>query len=455
MEKIGVWVLLFFCLILGAVIRFNFLFQESLWPDEALYLFIARNLSSDWTSLTDISGNIFYHNPPLLMYLLSLLPHSDAAFFTVASRAVVILMGIGTIAITFFIGKKVYHPVVGVLAAGFLAVCPLSNWSSIRILTDIPVVFFIYLAVCMLVYDKKALFILFGLCAVLTKYTAFPVLFLPLFLRLKPRSRAFVYAGIFAMLVLFILVRDLFPLPADWLRSFYYYFQFPDIFQMFFEMEFFLGYFLIAFAFIGILFTIRDKNFSALFDWVVLFGLFRFFLPWMVFRISRYTLPLYPGLLILAAFGCYQTLRLTTRKWPVYAKWITLFFILAVSATLFFQSWKSLDIMKRTAETFVGYGQAGEFLKNQPGPHSVFTPSARQMKYYLPSFTIHDIDPGISPEQLISQLEQKKVRYLAVDLWSPHLPAWCRSYNYIQNGYVLIYRGQGVYIFTLDKWVQK
>ncbi len=180
LNKTGIWIILALCLILGAAIKLKFLFQGSLWPDEALYLYIARNLSADLTNLTDISGKIFYHNPPLLMYLLSLLPYNNAADFVTSARTLIVFMGIGTIAITYFIGKKIYNPVVGLIAAGFLAVCPLSNWTSIRILTDIPVVFFIYLSICMLAYDKKALFIFLAACAVLIKYSAFPVLFLPL-----------------------------------------------------------------------------------------------------------------------------------------------------------------------------------------------------------------------------------------------------------------------------------
>ena len=160
------------------------------------------------------------------------------------ARAVIICMGIGTIAVAYFIGKKTYHPIAGLIAAGFLAVCPLSNWTSVaEFLTDIPVVFFIYLSLCMLVYDKKAAFYLFGLCAVLTKYTAFPVLFLPLLMRLKIKTVMPIYAGLFVILLGFILVRGFFPSPEGWISSFYYYFQIPDIIQMVLETEFFHGIF--------------------------------------------------------------------------------------------------------------------------------------------------------------------------------------------------------------------
>ncbi len=451
LNKIGVWIILALCLLLGAAIKFNFLFQESLWPDEALYLYIARNLSADLTNLTDISGKIFYHNPPLLMYLLSLLPYNNAADFVTSARTLIVLMGIGIIAITYFIGKKIYHPLVGLIAAGFLAVCPLANWNGIRILTDIPVVFFIYLSICLLAYDKKAAFYFFGLCAVLTKYTAFPVLFLPLLMRLKPKTWAMGYAGLFFALLGFILSRNFFPSPPGWINSFYYYFQIPDMFHLFKETEFFLGYFLIVFTITGIIFTIREKKFSVLFHWVLLFALFRFFLPWVIFRLSRYTLPLYPGLLIFAAYGCYGSAQLLAAKWLKYSKCVILFFAVAIAGVLFFHATKSIDMMKQTSNMFVGFNEAGAFLKNQPGPHTVATASPRQMKYYNPGFDIYDIEVNVSPDELKTFVKDKGIHYLAIDLWSPHLPSWCRTFDFSQNGYVPIYGYKNVYLFKVLK----
>jgi 4-amino-4-deoxy-L-arabinose transferase-like glycosyltransferase len=451
LNKIGIGIILALCLILGAAIKLKFIFQGSLWPDEALYLFIARNLSSDLTNLTDISGKIFYHNPPLLMYLLSLLPQTNAADFATAARALIVLMGIGTIAITYFIGKKVYHPAVGLIAAAFLAVCPLTNWSSVRILTDIPVVFFIYLSICMLVYDKKAWFFIFGVCAVLTKYSAFPVLFLPLIMRLKPKTWAMGYAGLFVALLGFILTRSFLPPPPGWMNNFYNYFQIPNVIQLFKETEFFLGYFLIAFTIIGIILTIKEKKYSALFHWVVLFGLFRFFLPWVIFRISRYTLPLYPGLLIFAAYGCYSTAKNLALKWPKYSKMITLLFAVAISVVLFLHTTKSVNMMKQTSNMFVGFDKAAIFLKNQSQPHIIATASPRQMKYYDPGLEIYDINKNISPYDFKTFIKDKDIHYLAIDLWSPHLPTWFRTFDFPKNGYVPIYGYQKVYIFKVFK----
>lgn len=451
LKTIWIWTILAFCLILGAAIKFNFLLQESLWPDEALYLYIARNLSADLTNLTDISGKIFYHNPPLLMYLFSLLPYNNAADFVTSARTLIAFMGIGTIAITYFIGKKIYNPIAGLIAAGFLAVCPLTNWSSVRILNDIPVVFFIYLSICMLLYDKKAAFYFFGLCAVLTKYAAFPVLFLPLIMRLKPKAWAMGYAGLFVALLGFILSRSYLPSPPEWIKYFYYYFQIPNMLHMFKEAEFFLGYLLVPFIIIGIIFTVKDKKYSALFHWIVLFGLFRFFLPWVVFRVSRYTLPLYPGLLIFAAYGCYSTTKLLALKWPKYSRWVTLIFVAAILCVLFTHTTKSINMMKQTSNMFVGFDKAALFLKNQPQPHTVATASPRQMKYYEPDLKIHDINKNISPDDFKTFIKDKGIHYLAIDLWSPHLPIWIRTFDFSKNGYSLIYNHQNIFIFKVSK----
>ena len=293
-------------LLLGIALKIQFIFQGSLWPDEALYLYIARNLSSDLANFTDITGKIFYQSPPVLMYLLSFVEGFNFIEFDQAARAVVILMSAGTVLTTYFIGKKIYHPLVGIAAALFLTVCPLSNWTGVRILTDVPVVFFIYLSICMLLYEKKAAFYFFGVCAVLTKYSAFPVLFLPLFLKLKPRAWASIYLLSFVALFIFVMSKNWFPKPNGWVGYFYNFINIPNSLHMAKEIEYFLGYFIVTFILLGMAFTVKERKFSALFHWVCIFGICRIFLPWIVFRVSRYTLPLYPGLFIFAGYGCYR-----------------------------------------------------------------------------------------------------------------------------------------------------
>ena len=436
-------------LLVGAAIKLRFLLQESLWPDEALYLFIARNLASDLTNLTNASGGVFYKSPPLLMYMIAPFARMNFMDFDQAARAIVILMAVGTVLVTYFMGKKLYHPLVGLIAASFLAVCPLSNWTSVRILTDIPVVFFIYLAICMLVYEKKAAFYFFGLCALLTKYSAFPVLFLPFFMRLKPKAWAGLYLAGFGALGIMVAAKGLYSRPDGWMGYFYGFFQLPNISHMVEETSFFLGSFLIVLVLTGLYFTIKEQKYSALFHWVCIFGLCRIFLPWVVFRMSRYTLPLYPGLFLLAGYGCYRSAQMIISKWPVYAKGVTLFLVVAVGSALYGHSMKSLGMLEQTKNTFVGYDEACEFILAQPGPHSVATASPRQIKYFAPECDVHDIGKNVSPEKLKELVEVEDINYVSIDLWSPHLPPWCRSYDYQKSGYALVYKGFSVYVFKV------
>ena len=436
-------------LLLGVAIKIKFAFQDSLWPDEALYLYIARNLSSDLMNLRDITGEIFYQSPPVLMYLLSFVKGLGYIEFDKAARILIVLMGAGTVLTTYFIGKKLYNPMVGIAAALFLAVCPLSNWTGVRILTDVPVVFFIYLSICMLLYEKKAAFYFFGVCAVMTKYSAFPVLFLPLILKLKPRSWVSFYLLSFVALFAFVVSKNYYSKPDGWIGYFYNFFNIPNTLHMAKEIEYFLGYFIVGFILLGIAFTVKERKFSALFHWVCIFGIFRIFLPWIVFRVSRYTLPLYPGLYIFAAYGCYRGAQLVASKWPVYSKSVNLFFIVAIAVVLGQHTFKSLGMLDGTRNTFTGYKQACEFLQGQPEPHSVATASPRQMKYFAPSFDVHDIAANVTPEKLKEFIEKAGVEYLSIDLWSPHLPSWCQSYDYKKNGYALIYKGQNIYLFKV------
>jgi len=445
------WLVLLLIVSAGVAIKFKFVFQESLWPDEALYLYIARNLSIDMKNLTDITGDAFFKSPPLLMYILSLFPDFRVVEFDEASRLLMILMATGTIVTTYLIGKKIYQPIVGFIAAGLLATCPLNNWNGVRILTDGPVVFFIYLAICALVYDKKIVFYIFGFSAVVTKYSALPILLIPLLMKLKPRIWSISYAGLFVSLFVFVASKPFLPAPKGALLYFYHFFSLPNLHHMVEETKFFMGYFLIGFALIGIVLTVKERKYSALFHWVCVFGIFRIFLPWVIFRISRYTMPLYPGLLVFAAYGCHGTIQMVAEKWPAYKKWATLFFVISIGSILFDHAMKSLELLKQSHNTFVGFREAASFIEKQPQPHVVATGSPRQMKYFAPGFDVYDINPGISPDNLRSFLSENQIRYLSIDLWSPHLPAWCKTFDYHKNGYMLIYEKNSVYLFKVLK----
>ncbi|MCI5135087.1 MAG: hypothetical protein D3920_08455 [Candidatus Electrothrix sp. AW2] len=439
------------CLILGIGIKFCFLFQESLWPDEALYLFMGRNLAADPANLTDINGRLFYHNPPLLMYLLSLVYRLNQIVvlgFEPAARLLIVFAASGISIATYYIGKKNSGQATGLIAATLVAVCPLTNWIGVRILTDIPVTFFIYLAVCFLMYDQKAAFFLAAACAVATKYTALPLLFLPLLIKLRPRIWALLYAALFLVLLIFVLNKELIPEPSGWLALFYHFFTIPNFSHMIQEMRFFPGVPVLGLAVIGFIFTIREKKYDALFHWVIFFGIFRFFLPWFMFRMSRYTLPIFPGIYLFAALGFSKSLQIIAFKWTQYIRAAVVCFGATLSLFFVFQAIKSVDLLKHTQKTFSGFEAACDFLKAQPGQRmSVATASPRQMKYFGSEFEVHDIQKKYGTEDFLEMINKRRIKFICIDLWSPHLPRWCRNYDYRSSGFELIYQSQYIYIF--------
>ena len=155
------------------------------------------------------------------MYLLSMVKKIGFLEFQLAARVLIALMGTGTVVTTYFIAKKIYTPLIGLIAAFLLAACPLSNWIGVRILTDIPVV-----------YDRKTSFYIFALMAVLTKYTSFPVLLLPFFLKLKPKTWLTLYIVGFGLLFIFGATKNWYPVPHGWLGYGYGFFSLPNLSEM-------------------------------------------------------------------------------------------------------------------------------------------------------------------------------------------------------------------------------
>ncbi|MGB6866500.1 MAG: phospholipid carrier-dependent glycosyltransferase [Candidatus Aminicenantaceae bacterium] len=112
---------------------------------------------------------------------------ADATLHVVLARLLSVLLGVGTILIVFYLGKKMYSPRVGVLASLFLVFSPVHNKISHYMVPDVPMVFFLMLSfLCIwFIYVKgdTKFYILAGLFAGLATATKYggQMLFLPLF----------------------------------------------------------------------------------------------------------------------------------------------------------------------------------------------------------------------------------------------------------------------------------
>jgi len=399
------------CIVLMAfVLRALFIGHDSLWPHEALYLYISENLATDPLALKDVYGRWFYYNPPLFMYLLSGLTRINLLELHLLAHILTVAMDTAIVLISFFIARRLFGTLVGLISSLLLAVNPL-HWSmSSRVLLDIPLTFFIYLALLALIVSRHIAFYSLSFLAVLTKYPAAPLFFVPLirekWIQKHPRLWFAAYFG--GLLVFILAIAQFRDVEIDQLRHFINFFKLPDIQEIYKESHFFLGLPVCFFSIIGILAALRKLAFSALLNWVILFGTARLFLPWQAFRMPRYTLPLYPAIIIFAAYGGVISFQFLKSKLPDRAKLLAaiscIFLLYVFSVTLH----KGYRTTYYTSKNAVGFEALQRFFHDKLRDAVVLTSSPRQVKYMLPELDVYDLPGDVSPEQAEHLIEKHK-----------------------------------------------
>jgi len=444
-------VLLFFIILSGFLIRSFFIGHESLWPDEALYMFIGENLSLDSFRIIDENGRPFFQNPPLFMYLLSIIFRLIGGGSIKVAHLVTVLMDTGTIILIWHIGNYLYGKKVGLLSAGLLAVNPLHVWISTRILTDVPLVFFIYLALYFLICRKNALFYLFSALSLATKFPAAPIFALPFVTKrtiLKsPRVWLMIYLSVIGGIICFITLK--FNFGNKWISYFSGFILFPDLKEIYKETFFFLDPIVCVFILIGVGTALKNKDFSPILMWVILFGTARFFLPWVAFRVSRYSLPLYPAILMFAAYGGFMSFSFLKKRLPDRTILLSIVFSSILVYVIGVYSIRGYAVTDINSKTFVGYKEAGAFLTKQHGEQSILTSSPRQIKYFAPEFTVYDLPKHITFEESQRLIKEKEIDFFSIDKWSPHQPAWCRDYSWLKNSFCPVYKNDNIIIFKV------
>jgi 4-amino-4-deoxy-L-arabinose transferase-like glycosyltransferase len=331
-------------------IRAVFFNHQSLWPDEALYLYISQNLTLNLLDLRDIYGNLFYKNPPLFMYLLSLLSKMDVFEPRLIAHFLTTLMDTGTVIITFLIAKELYGIPVGLIAAGLLSVNPLHWFISTRILPDVPLTFFIYLALFALIKRKALTFYVFSILGFATKYTAAPLFLLPLINNYRIKKRPLVWLSIYLLAVLatVLMISHAVKTEYEWFNYFIRFFKIPDFQELYREARYYLNMVLCFFFLLGLAITLKKKDFSPLLNWVIVFGTARLFLPWMAFRLSRYTLPLYPAIMVFAAYGGIASFHFLEKKLPDRKLFLSLVFSSILLYVVSVSSTETLLVLNRS-----------------------------------------------------------------------------------------------------------
>jgi len=135
---------LWVALILGAGLRLVGLGSVGLNSDEAVYAGQAASLTGN-PHFSPLFPIIRAH-PLMLQVLISPLYHSGTP--DVSGRYVTAVFGVGTICLTYLLGRVLYHPWAGTLAALFLAVMPYHVIISRQIMLDGPMTFFATASLC-------------------------------------------------------------------------------------------------------------------------------------------------------------------------------------------------------------------------------------------------------------------------------------------------------------------
>ena len=126
----------------GAVLRLVNLNAVGLNSDEVVYAGQAASLAGN-PVYVDIFP-VFRAHPMLVQSLLSIV-YADGEQDS-GGRVIIGLIGVATIGLTYLLGRELYGPGVGIVAAALLAVMPYHVIVSRQILLDAPMVFFATLA---------------------------------------------------------------------------------------------------------------------------------------------------------------------------------------------------------------------------------------------------------------------------------------------------------------------
>jgi 4-amino-4-deoxy-L-arabinose transferase-like glycosyltransferase len=439
--------------IIGFCLRGIFIGRDSISPDEALYMYISQNLISDPLDLRSCTGEFFFQNPPLYMYVLSLLFRALGVVSVEVAHFFSVFLGSCTIVIVYLIGQSLYGAPIGLISAALLSVNPLHWWMSTRILIDVPLTFAVYLSILMLIRNQKIMFFLSSTISFVTKYQAALLFFLPLVntdrLNRRPRLWITLYLLGLAVFVLFISLN----LRTDvaWLNYFLTAFGFPNIKKMYLETNYFLSPIIFFFFCIGLGTAFKNRGFSPLLLWVIMFGTARVFLPWGWLRFARYSLPLYPGLIILAAYGGKVGFSFLQKRLPGRTSLVSIIFAAILLCVLAIYALRGYTVTDYASKAFVGYESVRHFFKDKPADLKILTSSPRQVKFMAPQMAVYNLPSNFTPADAIQFIGDKEVDFVLIDRWSPHQPKWAPEYFLPQNGYVPVLQTKNLLILKVVK----
>ena len=142
------WLLLF--LIVAALLRFALLGAKSLWLDEA---FSAWQAGNSVAQIITLDRQLAEPHPPLyyvgLHYWTGLLGNSETIL-----RLPSAILSLGSVGLLYLLGRRLFNPTIGLMAAGLLSVSPINIWYAQEARMHAPITFLGLLAALLLTWDR-------------------------------------------------------------------------------------------------------------------------------------------------------------------------------------------------------------------------------------------------------------------------------------------------------------
>jgi len=375
LKNARMWLLLFLTLIIaaGVIIPESFRDDDFSRYDAPFYTVVSQNIarSYDWANLRGFSGKLFVgDHPPLIFWAtaINLNLFGESAF---SSAFFSIICGIGTCLVVFFIGTLLLNDIAGFLSGTGLLLTRYLVRVARHNTIEIPLTFFVALAVLFLILAQKkhrSFYILFGIStgmAVLAKGVVgfFPFGIAFFFILAQKRWKDF-FNPYFIIAVLFP-----FLMGALWffitgqmtirgaIANFELYSNFvlctfraagrpdPGTRLRFITRLFEFCFIITPGIILGLFYTIKDnmqKKGRALLVlpiWAFLFIIAFLLSSW---RRGFYLLPMYPALAVLFGIGL---TRIIPEKFRMYSVWLfVVFFLGNITAPYLFPHWEPKSI---------------------------------------------------------------------------------------------------------------
>ena len=422
-------------------IRLRFLIIESLWPDEALYLWYGQKLASSPSYL--FSVELWKHHPPLFALLIALF---SIPFGTmIGAKIVVVLVSLAGVVLIYLVGKELHSESLGLMAAILLSVHHHYWFHGLRILADVPLTtIFLLVGYASLRYMRERSWKWLGLVLVGTaaalSIKRVGVMVLPfLFLyfayvhifgtgneKMKVNKRALrITISILGAALLIYAILYIFDVTVfgEEIRSG----KITELFNIF-DINFLnlFGAFFIPFMLIGALSGFRVRKhaqYFLLFYAIAVIG-FRIFFGGI--SLPRYILPSVPAFILFGCFGLFDIKRWVKRAIDIEIKHLFLFGIVILLAIPFYLIGFKLHLAK--SYSYTGFGEAGAWLGEHAGDTYIMAGSRRAIRFFSGKDYIENggtiANIPKTKTEFESIIKDKEHLLLVTDRWEYTQPKW-------------------------------